>query len=1160
MSETTEKLVGIKQVLLPEFKAAEEAGTTKGYMWFVRDNNITLHNYIYLGSRLYGEAEIEVPFDSVITNILSDNSIVVTKTSSEEGTTVELKINLDPNGGLTLTENGLQVDMSKFISQSELDKVKDDIKTVNDNLVTSINAINQNVADGFNTINGGIENEIKPAIAEAKKLAVDETERALTAETNLQTNINVETTERKIDVANLQGNINIETERALAAEAALAEKVKEVDVDEIKADIKTVNDNLVTAVNTINQNMADGFNTINGGIDNEIRPELAKAVKYQEFDTNRKTIQLANFDTLSGIMTDGEGVNLAMVSKWDKADFGSTKLPFNMNGSEERPTYNDTKEVALMDDINSEITNESDRVNAMIDVINESIKTVNDNLVDAVNTINGGIDNEIRPAIEDLKENKVSYVEAEKEGKKYKVIQLDNYANLVGEGTDELSGQTFNIGMVSKWNKVDLGSASLEINLNGKVNRPTYNDTKEIALIEDVNGKISSVELVQDVDNQLHYELMVDGVVKGDINIPKDQFLKNVEYDDTTKELVFTFDTTDGEKVTKVNIGELVDTYEAGNGLELNGNIFSIKLDPSSQSYIQVTSDGIKIIAIDEAISEINGKITAEETRASGVEAKLRTDVDYEHERALEAEANINNALETKVTWDESKSKIVLPSGGQIVGTKYGTDGSNPADGATIAQLSQYDIMDFGSSKYPLNLNVPAGVRVTVQEQGQSGENANKVAYLSDVEDKVPYAEVDGQKVIQFANNSGIYGTDTINGGQPLQIIGMNGNNPVIGNTETNLTLKTADHTRPYVMIGNNLKYMVVEDNANDIVDSINNKLDIETYDNDKSTFALNDDLQMFYKFKNYTNTLSGLNGNKLFALTTTSTNAEIMDALSYYGPEKLTVDDLDKCVSKGWVLREANTGAHIVVGWFGSYYTLSSLVKRYNNTSLMSIYSISLQYENGQWKVINDGTRTLIPSNNGITDLNKALDAKVDKVDDMGLSQENFTTALKTKLEGLSNYDDTAINASIEENKTNIADVRSDLTAESTLQATNYNDLNTRLNSEVTRATDRENEIETKIDNILSTGLTLPNNESISARPTGSTTSPVNILTLTSGNVVEVGSNIGNLSLKSKGSPVISINDGVAKEIALKEQIDALQTTINSLIERIEALEAKNP
>ena len=988
MSETTEKLVGIKQVLLPEFKAAEEAGTTKGYMWFVRDNNITLHNYIYLGSRLYGEAEIEVPFDSVITNILSDNSIVVTKTSSEEGTTVELKINLDPNGGLTLTENGLQVDMSKFISQSELDKVKDDIKTVNDNLVASINTINQNVADGFNTINGGIENEIKPAIAEAKKLAVDETERALVAETNLQTNINVETTERKIDVANLQGNINIETERALAAEAALAEKVKEVDVDEIKADIKTVNDNLVTAVNTINQNMADGFNTINGGIDNEIRPELAKAVKYQEFDTNRKTIQLANFDTLSGIMTDGEGVNLAMVSKWDKADFGSTKLPFNMNGSEERPTYNDTKEVALMDDINSEITNESDRVNAMIDVINESIKTVNDNLVDAINTINGGIDNEIRPAIENLKENKVSYVEAEKEGKKYKIIQLDNYANLVGEGADELSGQTFNIGMVSKWNKVDLGSASLEINLNGKANRPTYNDTKEIALIEDVNGKVSSVELVQDVDNQLHYELMVDGVVKGDINIPKDQFLKNVEYDDTTKELVFTFDTTDGEKVTKVNIGELVDTYEAGNGLELTGNVFSIKLDPSSQSYIQVTSDGIKIIAIDEAISEINGKITAEETRASGVEAKLRTDVDYEHERALEAEANINNALETKVTWDESKSKIVLPSGGQIVGTKYGTDGSNPTDGATIAQLSQYDIMDFGSSKYPLNLNVPAGVRVTVQEQGQSGENANKIAYLSDVEVKVD--KVDGK-----------------------------------GLSEEDFT--TALKTK------------------------------LEGLSNYDDTDIKNDIASLDTAYK------------------TADTALE----------EKITANE-------------------------------------------------------------------------------QAIATKVDKVDGMGLSQENFTTVEKTKLTGLSNYDDTAIKASIEENKTNIASVRSDLTAESTLQATNYNDLNTRLNSEVTRATDREDEIEANLNKIVNNGLILQQGKSISAYPYPNPditdpSSPVDILTLKSGNTLEIGSNINSLILIGKGSITAKL-DGVAKEIALKEQIDALQTTINSLIEKIEALEAKNP
>lgn len=905
-------------------------------MWFVRDNNITLHNYIYLGSRLYGEAEIEVPFDSVITNVISDNSIVVTKTSSEEGTTVELKVNLDPNGGLTLTENGLQIDMSQFVSQSELDKVKDDIKTVNDNLVTSINAINQNVADGFNTINGGIENEIKPAIAETKKLAVDETERALAAETNLQTNINIETTERKIDVSNLQNNINVETERAKAAEAALAEKVKEVDVEEIKNDIKTVNDNLVTAVNAINKNMADGFNTINGGIDNEIRPAIdelkasdAKSVKYQEFDTDRKTIQLANFDTLSGIMTDGEGVNLAMVSKWDKADFGSTKLPFNMNGSEPRPTYNDTKEVALVEDIDGSISSEADRVNAMVDVINESIKTVNDNLVAAVNTINGGIENEIKPAIE---------------------------------------------------------------------------------------AKVSSVELVQDPDNQLHYELMVDNVKKGDINIPKDQFLKDVTYDDTTKELVFTFTTEDGEKVTKVNIGELVDTYEAGNGLELANNVFSAKIKDGdkfltadadgiscefsfekTQPWVYVVRDknGTIFAQIDfdsqyDQISEVlvnlqqskatKTELAAEVTRAEGVEAKLRTDIDYEHERALEAEANINKVLDTKVTWAEGNTKIVLPSGGQLVGTKYGTDGSDPADGATIAQLSQYNVMDFGSAKYPLNLNTPAGVRVTVQEQGQSGDDANKIAYLSDLDAKI---------------------------------------------SDLDTAYKAADSVLES-------KITVLE--------------------------------------------------------TANSTNTSAITA------NQTAISDLNTKVS-------------------------------------------------------------------GNTD---AIANKVDKVNGMGLSQESFTTAEKTKLAGLSNYDDTAIKASIEENKTNIADVRTDLTNESTLQAQNYATLTNDLGSEVTRATNRENTIETAVNNIINNGLALQNGKSITAYPNPSgSSSPVEILTITSGNVVNVGSNIGILELESKGD-IVAILDGERKTVAIKEDVNeliaTLQDTIAALTTRVEALEAKNP
>lgn len=135
---------------------------------------------------------------------------------------------------------------------------------------------------------------------------------------------------------------------------------------------------------------------------------------------------------------------------------------------------------------------------------------------------------------------------------------------------------------------------------------------------------------------------------------------------------------------------------------------------------------------------------------------KLRIDLDYESSRALEAESNINKELDRRVTWDESKSKVVLPSGGQLVGIKYGSDGSNPEDGATIAQLSKWDIMDFGSTKYPLNLNVPAGVRPTVQEAGQSGEDAHQIAYLSDIQTSVD-AYTKAESDDKFANKTDVY-------------------------------------------------------------------------------------------------------------------------------------------------------------------------------------------------------------------------------------------------------------------------------------------------------------------------------------------------------------------------------------------------------------------
>ncbi|EPY8037370.1 hypothetical protein ACXG0S_001952 [Campylobacter coli] len=102
------------------------------------------------------------------------------------------------------------------------------------------------------------------------------------------------------------------------------------------------------AVEDLNTKVVDNTSDIT-----DINRRLEEAVFYSKINDTRKTIQLKNYDSISGVSTAGAGINIAMVSKWDKVDLGSAQIPINLNGSETRPTYNDSKEIALMDDVNT---------------------------------------------------------------------------------------------------------------------------------------------------------------------------------------------------------------------------------------------------------------------------------------------------------------------------------------------------------------------------------------------------------------------------------------------------------------------------------------------------------------------------------------------------------------------------------------------------------------------------------------------------------------------------------------------------------------------------------------------------------------------------------------------------------------------------------------
>ena len=552
----------------------------------------------------------------------------------------------------------------------------------------------------------------------------------------------------------LENKVTEEASVREEGDAKLSEKI-ESEASRVDGMVNQINENVASSIETLNNNLVQAIETINGGV-------AAEVTNREEGDAKLQ----AAIDELA------EKVN------GEDADFTELEEKIKKNAAD----------IAT---VNSNLV--------------EAVDNINKNMVDGFNTINGGIDNEIRPELEKA----VKYEDtATEQNPGRKTIFMNNHDNICGYTTD---GSAVNIAMVSKWNKVDLGSSSVEINLNGSAERPTYNDSKQIALLEDVHGNMETIALVKKDD--LTYELQVGDKIAGTINIPADQFLKSVEYSAEDKSLTFVFNTSEGEQISVVDLSSLVDTYVAGNGIELIGNGFSIKLDPSSESYLSVSEAGIKVEGIDEIkknVQEVAANlVTVNENLASSIDAINKNMVDGFNTINGGINNEIRPELEKAVKYEDvadsnlpERKAIVLKNGDVILG------GNLEGGTSSLVQLNRWGVANFGSASVPFNINTPKDVRPTVQEAGQSGEEAHKIAYLSDIVDNsadlkeikealsekadksdvnaisekldskadkdsvVEYQELgEGHKTIQLANYDSISGIDTKGTGHNLAMV-----------------------------------------------------------------------------------------------------------------------------------------------------------------------------------------------------------------------------------------------------------------------------------------------------------------------------------------------------------------------------------------------------
>lgn len=198
---------------------------------------------------------------------------------------------------------------------------------------------------------------------------------------------------------------------------------------------------------------------------------------------------------------------------------------------------------------------------------------------------------------------------------------------------------------------VDLIAVDKKVNID--LNTPLSSIRSDIDNLETAVGKLQSdaqtysitkvTDGISDTNVKEQYKLVdKDGVAVGDpINIYKDSSLKGVAL--VNQELQFTYILADGsEHTVGVDVSKFLAESEFSDGLQVIDHIVSVKKDSTSEEFLTVSGEGIKVSGVTTAITNaVNGEadrakaaeaanaaaIVVEQTRAEGVESGLRTDL-----------------------------------------------------------------------------------------------------------------------------------------------------------------------------------------------------------------------------------------------------------------------------------------------------------------------------------------------------------------------------------------------------------------------------------------------------------------------------------------------------------------------------------------------------
>lgn len=592
-------------------------------------NNITFLENIYYDSLTeelvvqYKDAtgeiqEIRVPVSSLFEEWVVDNTNhTVTLTKTEHQTAGKDKLSADVNIAST-SDNILRVVNHGLHVKGTSDNIKHGNGTVQDAL---------DLLNGTDDTEGSIRNLIKKESDERKQ-----------SDTTLQGLIEAEKTraeeaEKALD-GKILANTNAINEESVRAKAAEEANKNSIDSEILRATseesrIETKFDAAISKQGTVNTQITESIKTLEGKLDSEISRSTSKDSELENAintEVQRATGEEKRIETAFNSYKEN--------SERQHTELGNrvTAVEDSLSKETEDRIKNDQ---TLGEAISNEIVRAKEaegQIKSDISALSEKVNT-NSNNINSINTnlssLNDKIDTEIQRAKDAENANKTAISE-EKAARENKDTELDGLikANtslitsesnrakavegLLQEGIDEnktnLESEIQRATATEKANSDAITALEKKTNVTAN-NTGTINLTKNV--LEDGNGYTLSgtVNVSQELGNIINSDgsalkATVDLVYDGNKNtltlktsnnadkviaLNQGSIITSIRYESSTKELVITYQTADGQsQEVRVNVADLFNEVSVENPAE---NAVTLKMTDKSDGSQVITAD-----------------------------------------------------------------------------------------------------------------------------------------------------------------------------------------------------------------------------------------------------------------------------------------------------------------------------------------------------------------------------------------------------------------------------------------------------------------------------------------------------------------------------------------------------------------------------------------